>query len=513
MKIVGTFENLAKAVPQVQRPVESRERSPEKAEHATPMSRFAEILLSLVIVGSVLDFGGVQPLAYSLAELALFAGVLIVAIAQTRRGKIKLPLPIWLVLFFLFVGLQTVPLPFSILSRLSPHSQLAYVHGAPDVVSPGWIAASVNVHETLLALMKFLGYCCAFTLAAYCFDSTKRKSLLLRTLVLLGIFEAVYGIVQYLTGWQKIFTYTKQYYRAEATGTYINHNHFAGFLELTMPLLFAVFFYNFEAWSRGGLNFAQRRGVRGTNAAGGAQTLAYSFLLALIGLAIIFSRSRAGILAALISLICIAVLAQLKTQRKTLILGVLFFFGCVVGYGLWIGLGPVLDRFEKVREPSALQMQGRISLWKDTLGIIRDYPIVGSGLGTFPSVFRGYQTTLLDFNVDHAHSDYLEFASETGLIGFSLLFLPIFYLFVKMIISFLDDPRLFRRTITLGCTGGTLALLIHSAADFNLQIPANALTLAVLLGVGYKAACIERRAETPTSPKRLATPRKAAVVN
>jgi O-antigen ligase len=97
--------------------------------------------------------------------------------------------------------------------------------------------------------------------------------------------------------------------------------------------------------------------------------------------------------------------------------------------------------------------------------------------------------------VDHAHNDYLEFASETGLIGFVLLFVPIFYLLVRMIISFLRDHRRYRSAILLGCIGSTLALLTHSLTDFNLQVPANAMIFAAILGVGYKAACAEPRQE------------------
>jgi hypothetical protein len=75
--------------------------------------------------------------------------------------------------------------------------------------------------------------------------------------------------------------------------------------------------------------------------------------------------------------------------------------------------------------------------------------------------------------------------------------LPILYLFFKMTISFLTDPRRYRPAVTLGCIGSTLGMLIHSATDFNLQIPANALIFAVVLGIGYKAACVERGEEKP----------------
>src|SRR5207245_11558153 len=66
------------------------------------------------------------------------------------------------------------------------------------------------------------------------------KRLLVFAIVSLGVFEALYGLIQYLTGWQQIFTYVKKYYLEEVTGTYINRNHFAGFLEMTLPFAVAL---------------------------------------------------------------------------------------------------------------------------------------------------------------------------------------------------------------------------------------------------------------------------------
>ena len=134
-------------------------------------------------------------------------------------------------------------------------------------------------------------------------------------------------------------------------------------------------------------------------------------------------------------------------------------------------------------------------IWSDTLSLIHANPILGTGLGTFAEAFRPFQTHLVDLHIDHAHNDYLEFASETGAVGFSLLFLPIFYLLGRMILSFLRDHRRYRSAILLGCIGSTLGLLVHSLTDFNLQIPANAIIFAVILGIGYKAACIEPQRE------------------
>jgi len=357
-----------------------------------------------------------------------------------------------------------------------------------------WAALSVYPRETWLALVKFLAYICAFVLAAHVTDLRKHRSALVRALILLGLIEAAYGIVQYLTGWQQIFTYTKKYDLEEATGTFINRNHFAGHLEIVVPFVLAAAFHAYGRW------VSRRHAYRGSSednerSASVQQMFFYLFLLALTSVAIVFSRSRAGILVVLVTVIFISALAQVKVRRKGWLLGILGFLGVVISYGLWIGLGPVLTRFEKVTDPNYLTIEGRFAIWRDTLRVVRDFPWLGSGAGTFEFVYRQYQTTIVEKLVGHAHNDYLEFITNTGLIGAALLFLPIFYLLVRMILTFLEDSRSYRRSIILGCIGATLAILLHSLTDFNLHIPANALAFAVVLGIGYRASVLDPRRE------------------
>ena len=465
------------------------------------MNRFAEITLALVIVGVTLAFGGVQAISYSLMEVVLFLVVLIIVVRQTLQGEVRLPVPIWPVLFALFVALQLIPLPTWLVGAISPARLADTKIAGLEPAGASWMTLSIYPHDTLLTLMRFLAYLCGFLLAARTFDYRKGKSTLLRVLVLLGCFEAGYGIVQYTTGWQKIFTYSKKYDLEEATGTFINRNHYAGLLELILPLVLASVFYSFQVWSsRRHLEHSRRNMSERTAAA--YQAIFYVFLLVLVVVGVIFSRSRMGILAAVFSLLFLAMLAQLRLRRKIWMVGMFLFMVCVLGYGLWIGLDPVLARFESMRDPSFFQLEGRVQIWKGTVRLIRDFPLTGTGLGTFGIAYRKYQTSLFQGFVDHTHNDFLEVASDTGLIGALLLFLPIFYVLGKMIVSFLGDARSYRRAVTLGCIGSTVAMLLHSITDFNLQIPANALVFSAILGIGYKTTSVESREEDRLPPRR-----------
>jgi O-antigen ligase len=467
------------------------------------MNRVLEIVLAVVVVGTVLDFGGVQPLAYSLMEVALFAALLALAIHQTWRGRFQLRVSIWPVLFALWVALQMIPLPASLVRELEP---VRFRGALANHADAGWLMLSIYPHATLLLWIRFLGYLAAFVLAVHLFDSRKRSSLLVGALIGIGLFESVYGSAEYLTGREKIFTYTKQAYRGMATGTYINHNHYAGLLELTLPFIVGSVFYYFQMWQQNrGKRFSRDR-QQGASA--GFEAVVYVFLVIVMLVGLLSSRSRSGILAALFSLLFITLLGQLRARRKTWLIGLFVFLIVAAGYGLWIGLGPVLTRFEQLSMGTQeFDIATRLAFSKDALPMIRDYPWTGMGLGTFAVGFRHYQTGWVGFFVDHVHNDYLEFAAEAGVIGAALLFLPILYLLARMIIAFLRDPRRYRPAVLLGCIGSVLALLVHSGTDFNLQIPANALVLAVVVGIGYKAVFVERdedsKRETPRESVRV----------
>jgi O-antigen ligase len=443
--------------------------------------------LLLIITGSVLAFGGVQSPAYSAMETTLFLLTLVVLARQTGGGKIDFPLPLWILPFFCLVLFQTIPLPERIVSWLSPNRLLPGLQAGLAAGATHRTTLSLYPHDTLLGCFKLAAYLAAFGLAAYAFEARERKTVLAPGLIVLGSLEAAYGIVQYLTGYQKIFGFTKQFYTEDATGTYINHNHFAGFLELVIPFAAMMVFYNLPSRSSRGITERQRGRAGGYSPSLHPRVLFYAFLVILLLIAVVFSRSRMGIFSVLASLILMAFLGQLGGGRRAWMVITLLVIAGAMTYAIWIGLDPVISRFEALTPSGLENPYGRAAIWKQASGIIRDYPAVGTGLGTFVVAFRRYQTSSLDVVIDHAHNDYVEVATDTGILGAGLLFIPIMGLLIKMILACAGARSAYRRSVLLACIGSTAALLIHSTMDFNLQIPANALLFAVVLGIGSKA--------------------------
>jgi O-antigen ligase len=208
----------------------------------------------------------------------------------------------------------------------------------------------------------------------------------------------------------------------------------------------------------------------------------------MLSLALVFSFSRMGLISMLASLgIMAAVVWAGRSGGALPATLIILLIASSVAAAAWVGVGPVVKHFEELShdDPLAQASEGRLALWKDTLELIREHSWAGSGLGTFEFAFTRVQSHELAYTVDHAHNDYLEFSAELGIPAAAFLFLA----FLGISARTLRASRLARssrtRALALGTLAGVSALLVHSFADFNLHIPANALVFSVLLGMGY----------------------------
>jgi O-antigen ligase len=341
----------------------------------------------------------------------------------------------------------------------------------------------------------------AFFLAAEVARERADRDRLAFSLIGLGVFEAIYGLAEYLAGWQYIWNVPRRYYLGSATGTYINHNHFAGLLEIVLPLALGLAFYH---WQKA-RDRMRRRSMRDFFCALGAPEMLKCYLLlliaTLISLALVFSFSRMGLISMIASLgFMVAVIWTGRNRGALSPTFILFLIVSSVAATAWVGVEPVVKHFEELSRDDSLVngSEGRLALWQDTIKLIRTHPWTGSGVGTFAIAFTPVQSHELNYSVDHAHNDYLEFAAEFGIPAAAFLLLGFFAVAART----LRASRLARssrtRSLALGTLTGISALLVHGIADFNLHIPANDLVFSVLLGMGYAMSM-----ELPPAAKEL----------
>jgi O-antigen ligase/tetratricopeptide (TPR) repeat protein len=244
--------------------------------------------------------------------------------------------------------------------------------------------------------------------------------------------------------------------RSEGTwvihGPLINHNHLAGIIELLifLPLVYAVF--SFQTWRR---------------------LLLYPFFLMLITLGCTISRG--GILSFLITVTLLAVtLSSRKRVRFNKVLPIALFIVTATALPFF------LIRSLSVK-PVAVSALMRTSVWESAWEIFKDFPILGSGLGTFEDLSLQYAAMdTTTYKAFYVHNEYLQFLSETGLVGGILLLFFLGLVFCHIITRW---NLLKKSPIQMGALAGAICLLVHGWVDFNHHIPSNLFLFIVLMGV------------------------------
>jgi O-antigen ligase len=155
---------------------------------------------------------------------------------------------------------------------------------------------------------------------------------------------------------------------------------------------------------------------------------------------------------------------------------------------IWVGHDTIFDRLSDPSSPTST----RVNLYLDTLNIPNDFPVFGTGFGTFQYIYRKYKTVDDQFLYEHAHNDYLEILSDLGLIGFLIVLVGIVLFLRKILLRWIERRDPYAKWITLGGVCGVFAILGHSLVDFNLHIPANALFLSIILGLIFNAVHLRK---------------------
>ena len=282
------------------------------------------------------------------------------------------------------------------------------------------------------------------------------------TLLIYTIVLALFAIFQFFSSDGLIYWRVKT--AGWTFGPYVNHNHYAGLMEMLIPLSFA----------------AALPALRKHPA---AAMMACALLIPVVSL--LLSGSRGGFISLLVEVLLAAVLifrcGPLEARRLTALPG-----GCALAAAallfMWMAPRHATERLTRLGNgayPPDVELGYRLEAARDTLAIWRDHLWLGTGLGTFESAFPRYQTFATDLRWDHVHNDYLEALAETGLAGAAamagalLIFLRLAFRNLRQ--RFRQSHGWMQFAAALGCCG----ILVHSLADFNLHMPANAAWFAV----------------------------------
>ena len=327
-----------------------------------------------------------------------------------------------------------------------------------------------SIHfSAMKELTKVVLYCSVFFL--FINNLRRRKSIKFFAMCLIGIALLIsfYAIAQFMTGSEKIFWVQQpEIYNHRASGTYICPNHLAGFLEMVLPLALALTI-------SGRLGQIQKIYV------------GFASVILLGGIAV--TISRAGYVSALVALAL--VLCNLYKLPKYRIPAILATLLVLIGLGWFLmGKSQVQSRFDELLNATQLE-EGRGAIFQSSLPMVGEHPLLGMGLGSYDTRMYHYISEKIQNAPLFAHSDYLQFIIEWGIIGFILLLL----LLANMIWGVFKTMRYFaqkgsnssrdssRAALFLGAAAAMVAIMLHSFVDFNMHVPANALTAVALFAL------------------------------
>jgi O-antigen ligase len=214
----------------------------------------------------------------------------------------------------------------------------------------------------------------------------------------------------------------------------------------------------------------------------------FSFLIILMVGALFLSSSRGGIISFLGSMIFLLLMLSKKEKRRRTVYIVVGLLVCIFSFLIWLGIRPLIEEFSTIQDISKdYDIQYRFQNWKDTLGLIKDFPLLGVGLETFSAIFPRYKTIGLQYHYLYLENDYLQLLYEMGLLGFGIFLWFLLSLFRRLGSEYSRYDTGERSGVQYisfyGCLTAIVAIMIHSFWDFNMHIPSNALLLSMLMGL------------------------------
>ena len=319
------------------------------------------------------------------------------------------------------------------------------------------------------AALKSAAYVAFFGLSLALLDRPGRIAAAAYSLVVSGFAQAMYGGLASLSQ-----------PGTSAHGSFANRDHLAGYLVMCLSLGLGLLISNLT----GEVSRSWKQFFRNIIAWILSARMLLRLALVVMVIALVLTHSRMGNTSFFVSLLIAGGIGLLLAKRATKSMVVLIASLIVIDIfivGAYFGVQRVLDRIEQ----TTMQTEDRDEIASDTLHMWKDYPVFGAGLGSFHVVFPRYSRQDLGALYTHTHNDYLEFASETGVVGISLLGVLVLTSLLAALRAQISRRDPLMRAISFGAMMEIIALGMHSTVDFNLQIPANALTFMLVLAFAW----------------------------
>lgn len=419
-------------------------------------SWLSEALFLFAVVFGPLAFGAVEPWSRGILLAALY--LLPVACAWTGRfksgGGVKaLFLPAAAVAFL------------GVLQWLNPHPA-----NVPASLAPFTVSRAL----TGRAVVLWGGYACLLASAPSILSDRAAARRFVWTLLGLGVFVAIVGVVQRGLGNTAYYGLRRIHPGYQAFGPYTNRDHAASMLGMCACV-------GLGAASTGLLSFQREWRVGRLLDLAAIQALLYAGA-ALIFFGLFQTRSRGALLALAAALFVMGVGSSgfLPTSRvRWSARG--FLLLALGGYLSFLWVHP--DWLGGLLTSPGNSVAYRLSMDRAGWQMFLDFSIFGTGLGTVIDAFAPYKEALIDGVVDHVHNDWLELLIQTGAAGLSFCALAAGIFARRILRSWYSEPSREVRLYSAGAIAAAAFFLLHAFVEFSFQIPANAVLFFSILSL------------------------------
>jgi O-antigen ligase len=325
-------------------------------------------------------------------------------------------------------------------------------------------------HVARLELIRVLVYAFLFFAIINNLHRQESVNLVGYTMLFVGMGIAFYAGYQFFSGNSHVWHFENDAYKGRGTGTYINANHLAGFLELLLPLGIA---YTIVGRMKPVVRIL----------------IGYAALVIAAGIGV--TLSRGGWIATGLALTGFFVI--LLFHRGFRLPAALALLVIIIGVGIYAPRSTAIQsRLSGVVKEAGEQENARYRLWLPSLQLWRENVWTGIGPGHFDYRFRSVRPQEIQLRPDRAHNDFINTLVDWGVVGLGIVFAALglaaagvakSWRGVGGVAADIGSRRSNKFAFVLGGSFGLLALFFHSATDFNMHIPANAILAVTLLAL------------------------------
>ena len=334
-------------------------------------------------------------------------------------------------------------------------------------------ASSIYRYDSIRETLRILNYIALFYLAAANLTTQRAVTRFLTVLVVAAALLPLAGAMQEWAVAGRAVEITSLLPRPLEAATFGNRDHFAAFLALVLPAGLGLAGYAFRQrrWDWFGL---------------------LTICLVLVVISLLETLTRAAWMGVTLALLggmgLFGVTRAIPREYKSWVA-----LGAVVSLLLVVGLAPA-PAVERLKTVASLGdadsgMAFRYAVWRDSLRVIHDHLVRGTGPGTFSLIYTQYRSAVGDLP--------LLYVVEMGVVGggaLAVIFVLLIYSLGRSALARFTDPNL---PLVLGALGSVVAFLVAVLYSFEFYITANGLLFWTIAALGIRLITV------PYSPRPL----------